>query len=186
MQRAVNLLVERTITIELDHDGPIKLVKSGSLQVPWTGLDSGGLRSGGSVASATLAHLEGTKVLTHGSMGVKDIASSRRFYDAAMKLLGYKCLFESPKSCGYGVTAPALWLHADQRPVAADDESGLHFCFNAAKRADVDAFHAAALKAGGRDRGKPGSRRNYGDKYSAGFIVDPEGYRLEACCTSPQ
>jgi hypothetical protein len=100
--------------------------------------------------------LESTKVLNHVSIGVNYIAASRRFYDAAMKPLGYKCLFESPKYCGYGVTAPEFWLHADKRPVSADDEAGLHFCCNAAKRAEVGAFHAAALKAGGRDCGKPG------------------------------
>jgi len=130
--------------------------------------------------------VEGTKVLNHGSIGGKDIASSRRFYDAAMKLLGYQCLFESPKSCGYGVTAPELWLHTEQQPVAADDQSGWHVCFTAAKRAAVDAFQAAALTAGGRDRGKPGSRSNDGEHYSAGFSGDPDSYRLAACGTSPK
>ncbi len=67
----------------------------------------------------------------------------------------------------------------------ADDKSGLHICFAAARRGAVDAFHAAALKAGGKDNGKPGLRADYGDNYYAAFVVDPEGYRIEAYCGTP-
>ena len=63
-----------------------------------------------------------------------------------------------------------------------EDGSGLHFCFAAPTRKSVDAFHAAALDAGGRDNGKPGVRADYGAGYYAGFVVDPDGYRLEAYC----
>jgi catechol 2,3-dioxygenase-like lactoylglutathione lyase family enzyme len=66
--------------------------------------------------------------------------------------------------------------------VKADLESGLHFCFEAKSRAAVDAFHAAALKAGGKDNGKPGVRKDYSPSYYAAFIIDPEGYRIEAYC----
>jgi catechol 2,3-dioxygenase-like lactoylglutathione lyase family enzyme len=59
-------------------------------------------------------------------------------------------------------------------------DSGLHFCFLAKDRAAVDAFHAAALKAGGMDNGKPGVRADYGPKYYAAFAIDPDGYRIEA------
>ena len=64
----------------------------------------------------------------------------------------------------------------------ADDKSGLHFCFSAPTRASVDAFHAAALEAGGRDNGQPGVRAEYDPDYYAAFVVDPDGYRLEAYC----
>jgi predicted lactoylglutathione lyase len=70
--------------------------------------------------------------------------------------------------------------------VPADEASGLHLCLDAAKRADVDAFHAAALKAGGRDNGRPGLRADYGENYYAAFVADPEGYRLEAYSSSRQ
>ena len=63
-----------------------------------------------------------------------------------------------------------------------DTESGLHFCFQAKSRAAVDAFHAAALKEGGKDNGKPGVRTDYSPKYYAAFVVDPDGYRIEAYC----
>jgi catechol 2,3-dioxygenase-like lactoylglutathione lyase family enzyme len=66
--------------------------------------------------------------------------------------------------------------------VKADMESGLHFCFSAKDRAAVDAFHAAALKAGGKDNGKPGVRKEYSGNYYAAFVIDPDGYRLEAYC----
>ena len=69
-----------------------------------------------------------------------------------------------------------------ERPVAADQGSGLHFCLSAPTRAAVDAFHAAALAAGGKDNGRPGPRADYGPDYYAAFAVDPDGYRLEASC----
>jgi catechol 2,3-dioxygenase-like lactoylglutathione lyase family enzyme len=73
----------------------------------------------------------------------------------------------------------------DQRRGASgpqDDESGLHLCFSAPTRRSVDAFHAAALAAGGRDNGAPGVRADYGANYYAAFVVDPDGYRIEAYC----
>jgi catechol 2,3-dioxygenase-like lactoylglutathione lyase family enzyme len=126
----------------------------------------------------------GTQMLSHVSIGVKDLASARRFYDAALQPLGYKCLHESTEALGYGAKAPALWLLVVKHPVPANDASGLHFCFDAGRRADVDAFHAAALKAGGQDHGKPGLRADYGENYYAAFVVDPDGYRMEAYCSA--
>jgi catechol 2,3-dioxygenase-like lactoylglutathione lyase family enzyme len=125
-------------------------------------------------------------MISHVSLGVKDLAKARRFYDAALEPLGYKCLHEFPEALGYGATAAELWVMAAQRPVPADEASGLHFCLDAKRRKDVDAFHAAAIKAGGRDHGKPGLRPDYGENYYAAFVVDPDGYRLEAYCASPE
>ena len=118
----------------------------------------------------------------HVSIGVADIARSKKFYDAALKPLGYSRLSDGETSRGYGDKAVALWLGATQKPVKADSDSGLHFCFVAPDRAAVDAFHAAALKAGGKDNGKPGLRADYGPKYYAAFAIDPDGYRIEAHC----
>ena len=64
----------------------------------------------------------------------------------------------------------------------ADLESGLHFCFVAKDRKSVDAFHAAALRSGGSDNGKPGLRSDYSPTYYAAFVIDPDGYRIEAYC----
>ena len=116
------------------------------------------------------------------SIGVRDISRTKRFYDAALKPLGYKRLSESQGSLGYGRDSVALWIGSAERPVPADEQSGLHVCFDAPTRKSVDAFHAAALKSGGRDNGKPGLRKDYGPDYYAAFTVDPDGYRLEAYC----
>ena len=98
-------------------------------------------------------------MIDHVSIGVRDVAKAKRFYDAALKPLGYACLSEGEGSLGYGRDAVALWISAAERPVPADEKSGLHFCFAAPTRKSVDAFHAAALKSGGRDNGKPGLAR---------------------------
>ena len=121
-------------------------------------------------------------MLNHISIGVRDIARTKRFYDAALKPLGYACLSESDSSLGYGKDAVAFWISATDKPVAADAKSGLHFCFDAPTRKSVAAFHAGALSTGGQDNGKPGLRADYGANYYAAFAVDPDGYRIEAYC----
>ncbi|MGE0723919.1 MAG: VOC family protein [Alphaproteobacteria bacterium] len=118
----------------------------------------------------------------HVSIGVRDVARSKKFYDAALKPLGHSCLSESPGSLGYGTGAVGLWIGASEKPVPADRKSGLHFCFSAPSRKAVDAFHKAALAAGGTDNGKPGVRADYDPNYYAAFVVDPDGYRIEAYC----
>ena len=125
-------------------------------------------------------------MLDHVSIGVSDIGRTRRFYDAALKPLGYSCLSESAGSLGYGRNRVQLWISQTERPIAPDPASGLHFCFAAPSRKSVDAFHAAALKLGGTDNGEPGLRKTYGDNYYAAFVIDPDGYRLEAYCGAAQ
>jgi catechol 2,3-dioxygenase-like lactoylglutathione lyase family enzyme len=124
----------------------------------------------------------GDAMINHVSIGVHDVAKAKRFYDAALEPLGYKCLSEDAGSLGYGRDAVALWIGAAERPVPPDDKSNLHFCFDAPTRKSIDAFHAAALAQGGRDNGKPGLRPDYGANYYAAFVVDPDGYRIEAYC----
>jgi len=121
-------------------------------------------------------------MLDHVSIGVRDLATTKRFYDAAFAPLGYRCLSEGADSLGYGNDGVAFWISVVARPVPADAGSGLHFCFTAPSRQSVDDFHAAALAAGGRDNGRPGVRADYGPDYYAAFAVDPDGYRLEAYC----
>jgi catechol 2,3-dioxygenase-like lactoylglutathione lyase family enzyme len=123
-----------------------------------------------------------TMMIDHISIGVRDIAKAKAFYDAALRPVGYACLSASDGSLGYGGERAALWISASESPVRPDPHSGLHFCFVAPTRASVDAFHRAALDHGGRDNGKPGLRADYGDNYYAAFVIDPEGYRIEAYC----
>ena len=119
-------------------------------------------------------------MLDHVSIGVKDIARTKKFYDAVMKPLGYSCLSASEGSLGYGKEGVVFWISASEAPVPADMRSGLHFCFTAPDRKAVDAFHAAGLKNGGKDNGKPGLRADYSPTYYASFVIDPDGYRVEA------
>jgi catechol 2,3-dioxygenase-like lactoylglutathione lyase family enzyme len=123
-------------------------------------------------------------MLDHISIGVADIARSKRFYDAALGALDYRCLSEDGASLGYGRDAVAFWLGAVARPVPPDPDSNLHVCFVAPTRQSVDAFHAAALHEGGSDNGRPGLRESYGPNYYAAFMVDPDGYRIEAYCSA--
>ena len=118
----------------------------------------------------------------HVSIGVADIARSKKFYDAALKPLGYKLLSDGETSLGYGDKSVALWVQKSDSPVPADMASGLHFCFDAPSRKSVDGFHKGAMGAGGKDNGPAGLRADYGDNYYAGFVIDPDGYRLEAYC----
>ena len=123
-------------------------------------------------------------MIAHISIGVRDLDRSKRFYDAALEPLGYKCLraARSLLGYGYGRDSIALWVVQAERPVPANEKSGLHFCFTAASAAAVDAFHGAALRSGGRDNGAPGLRPEYSPDYYAAFIIDPDGYRIEAYC----
>lgn len=121
-------------------------------------------------------------MLDHVSIGVRDVAGAKRFYDTVLEPLGYRCLSEGKGCLGYGRDAVALWINAAERPVPADPGSGLHLCFSAPTRSSVDAFHAAAMRTGGTDNGKPGLRADYGARYYAAFVIDPEGYRIEAYC----
>lgn len=124
-------------------------------------------------------------MLHHVSIGVRDISAARRFYDAALQPLGYKCLSDAGDWLGYGGKEAVFWLVKAERPIEARDESGLHWCFLAPSRKAVDEFHASALAAGGHDNGRPGLRPDYGDDYYAAFVVDPDGHRIEAYCSSP-
>jgi catechol 2,3-dioxygenase-like lactoylglutathione lyase family enzyme len=123
-------------------------------------------------------------MIAHVSIGVHDIDRSKSFYDAALEPLGYKCIRQARTLVGYGYgrDSIAFWVFSAERPVLADDKSGLHFCFAAPNRAAVDAFHRAALRAGGRDNGAPGLRVQYSPDYYAAFVIDPDGYRIEAYC----
>ena len=99
-------------------------------------------------------------MIAHVSIGVRDVEKSRAFYDAVLAPLGYKRIRAARSLVGYGYGAESisLWVVSAERPLAADEKSGLHFCFEAPNAAAVDTFYAAALGAGGRDNGTPRGR----------------------------
>jgi catechol 2,3-dioxygenase-like lactoylglutathione lyase family enzyme len=123
-------------------------------------------------------------MLNHISIGVVSLPRARAFYDATLSALGYRCLSEDASSLGYGDKTIEFWVLKAGVPVPDESTSGLHICFSAATREAVNRFHAAGLRHGGRDNGKAGPRPDYGPNYYAGFLKDPDGYRVEAYCSS--
>ena len=120
-------------------------------------------------------------MIDHVSIGVRDLAQAAAFYDAVLAALGLAKLRTKPTTVGYGKAYPEFWINLRQdRSIAAD--TGLHICLRAPSTQAVDAFHAAALRAGGASDGAPGLRPEYNDRYYAAFVVDPDGYRIEAYC----
>lgn len=121
-------------------------------------------------------------MIDHVSIGVSDIARTKTFYDTVLKPLGYSCLNEYEGSLGYGKDQAQFWANVAKKPVEPNVESGLHFCFTAPSRNAVDAFHAGGIDVGAISNGAPGLRPDYGDNYYAAYLIDPDGYRIEAYC----
>jgi catechol 2,3-dioxygenase-like lactoylglutathione lyase family enzyme len=119
-------------------------------------------------------------LINHVSVGTNQFDAAVQFYDAVMAALGAKRVMEFPGAVAYGRELPEFWV---QRPYDGKDAgtaNGVHFGFNAASKAEVDAFHAAALAKGGTDDGKPGPRVDYGAQYYGAFVRDPAGNKIEA------
>jgi catechol 2,3-dioxygenase-like lactoylglutathione lyase family enzyme len=115
----------------------------------------------------------------HIGLRVKDLKSASRFYAAVLAPLGHVAGSAGEGYAGFGPKdAPALWLHAHE----GTSGSGAHVCFSASSRAAVEQFHAAGLKAGAKDNGKPGVREAYSPKYYAAFLIDSDGNNIEAVC----
>ena len=120
-------------------------------------------------------------MLHHLSFAVADLARSAAFYDAALAALGYRRVWSGEREIGYGTRDGEDQFAIKLRSGAvAPPGPGFHLAFAAPSRAAVDAFHAAALRCGGRDDGAPGLRLQYAPGYYAAFVIDPDGYRVEA------
>lgn len=119
-------------------------------------------------------------MIDHVSVPVRDLGAATRFYEAVLGTLGIAKLEGRPATVGFGKKYPEFWinLRADMTPAAA--MSGAHVCFRARSTDLVDAFHAAALNAGGASDGAPGLRPQHGDGYYAAFVRDLDGNRIEA------
>lgn len=124
-------------------------------------------------------------MIHHLSLGVRDLDASARFYDGALGALGLRRVFEDDEAVGYGALDDEDILCLKQRDDAAPPGAGFHLAFAAPTRAAVDAFHAAGVRAGGADNGRPGLREDYGAHYYAAFLVDPDGHRIEAVVKGP-
>jgi catechol 2,3-dioxygenase-like lactoylglutathione lyase family enzyme len=119
-------------------------------------------------------------VIDHLTVGVSDLETSRRFYARALEPLGFRQI--GPSSAELGI---AFGLErADDFIISERYEPGgqLHIAFAAETGEQVDAFHEAALAAGGRDNGAPGPRPEYSGGYYGAFVLDPDGHNVEAVC----
>ncbi|WP_018605393.1 VOC family protein [Uliginosibacterium gangwonense] len=130
-------------------------------------------------------------MIDHMGINVTDLQGSKTFYETALAPLGYRtCMHIENIATGFG---------ADRDAVPQDDPGGdfwialgtpqtprVHVAFHAANQAEVRAFYAAALAAGGKDNGAPGLRPHYHANYYAAFIFDPDGYNIEAVCHKPE
>jgi catechol 2,3-dioxygenase-like lactoylglutathione lyase family enzyme len=126
------------------------------------------------------------QALDHASITVRDLARALPFYDAIFSVLGMHKAYERSDAVGYGERNRPnddghSYLSVYQSASASADPRR-HLCLRAQSAAQVRAFHAAGLAAGGRDAGTPGVRPNYHPAYYAAFLEDPEGNRLEAVC----
>ena len=120
-------------------------------------------------------------MIDHVSIGVADLEAGAAFYDAVLETLDMRRLKEFPDAIGYGHDRPTFWIGAPGEP-GFSPGPGLHVAFAAKTREAVDAFHAAALRRGGRDAGAPGLRPWYSPDYYGAFVLDPAGAKVEAVC----
>ncbi len=128
-------------------------------------------------------------MFSHVTVGSDDIARAKAFYEAVMTPLGFVRVIDRDDYFAYGETATspaAFWVLPpfDGRP--AERGNGWHCAFLAPSRAAVDAFHAAALAAGGSDEGAPGLRPHYSETYYGAYVRDPDGNKLQAVCYRPE
>lgn len=127
-------------------------------------------------------------MIDHLGISVSDFARARAFYLAALAPIGIGVVMEvsaeetgSTPFTGFGADGkPFFWI--GERP---GQNGGLHVAFAVPERRLVDAFHATALAAGGRDNGAPGLRPHYHPNYYGAFVLDPDGNNIEAVCHTP-
>src|SRR6516165_4443485 len=124
-------------------------------------------------------------MIDHISVGVADLDRAARFYEATLTALGLSRLVTRPGTVGFGKSYPEFWINLRAGMAKVSPENGTHICLRARTTEEVDAFHAAALGAGGTSDGAPGLRPHDRVKYYAAFVLDPDGNRIEAV-TFPQ
>ncbi len=122
-------------------------------------------------------------MFSHVTLGADDPERAAAFYEAVLAPLGLKILFRMPDVTAWGdLTGPKLFVGRPFDRAAASAGNGTHVAFLAEDRASVDAFHAAALAAGGTCEGPPGPRPHYHPNYYGAYVRDPDGNKLQAVC----
>jgi catechol 2,3-dioxygenase-like lactoylglutathione lyase family enzyme len=119
-------------------------------------------------------------MIDHIGIVVTDLARSVAFYERALAPLGYAVIMKMDQFAGFGTSGkPDFWIGVG--PAA----QRVHVAIRAKGRADVRAFHEAAIAAGGKDNGAPGVREIYHPDYYGAFVLDPDGHNIEAVCHEP-
>jgi catechol 2,3-dioxygenase-like lactoylglutathione lyase family enzyme len=124
-------------------------------------------------------------VIDHVTVGVSDLASSCAFYEAALEPIGLsqaRTHDALPGEVEFGPDGLTDFAISTAYAVGAP----VHVAFAADSREQVDAFHAGALAAGGRDHGAPGTRPEYSQRYYGAFVLDPDGHNIEAVFHEPE
>ena len=122
-------------------------------------------------------------ILDHIGITVANFARSRAFYAAALAPLGMREVMGFEGIAGFGRDRPEFWIGEGR---ASETAPRLHIAFAATTRAQVDAFHRAAIAAGGTDNGPPGPRPHYHPNYYGAFVLDFDGTNVEAVCHTPE
>ena len=126
-------------------------------------------------------------MLDHVSIPVSDLERSASFYDSVLSTLGFQRRKERPGAIGYGPlarNAPIFWLLSKSDEGSAHAGIGLHVSFQALDRSIVDNFHKVGLQCGGVNAGDPGVRPEYTTPFYGAFLIDPDGFKIEAVCRS--
>jgi catechol 2,3-dioxygenase-like lactoylglutathione lyase family enzyme len=119
-------------------------------------------------------------VIDHVSLAVADLERAARFYESVLGTVGFAKLEVRPATIGFGKRYPEFWLNHRPAMTAVAPDTGVHVCVRAPSTAAVDAFHGAALAAGGSSDGAPGLRKHRTGGYYAAFVRDLDGNRVEA------
>ncbi len=124
-------------------------------------------------------------MFSHVTLGTNDWARARPFWIAVMEALGHPIMFERDGGIAFGLpVGPKTFVGAPFDQQSALPGNGVHVAYLASSRAQVDAFHAAALANGGSDEGAPGPRPQYHPNYYGAYVRDPDGNKLQAVCHS--
>jgi len=115
-------------------------------------------------------------MIDHVTLNVRDLEACKAFYEQALRPVGYELMMDFPGGCGFGAEGKPDFFLANR----GEPSAPVHVALLSADQKTVDAFHEAALAAGGQDNGPPGYRRVYHEHYYGAYVLDPEGNNIEA------
>lgn len=126
--------------------------------------------------------MENPSIMSHVSIGTNDFERAAKFYDAVLKTIGGKRIYDlsEHKAIAYGKVYPEFWVQVPHNGKEATIGNGAHFAFYVKSKEEVHAFYDEALRQGASDDGAPGPRPHYGEQYYGCFVRDLDGNKIEA------